>query len=46
LCFTFDGIHLNSSGADLWAQTILGALARMQRQPVAVELLAESTSFP
>jgi lysophospholipase L1-like esterase len=28
LQFTFDGIHLNSRGADLWAATVLKALAR------------------
>jgi len=28
LHLTFDGIHLNSRGADLWAATILAALAR------------------
>jgi lysophospholipase L1-like esterase len=30
LHLTFDGIHLNSRGAELWAQTILSALARIQ----------------
>jgi lysophospholipase L1-like esterase len=30
LQLTFDGIHLNSRGADLWANTILAALARAQ----------------
>jgi lysophospholipase L1-like esterase len=28
LSLTFDGVHLNSRGADLWAATILEALAR------------------
>jgi len=28
LHLTFDGLHLNSRGADLWAQTILAALAQ------------------
>lgn len=28
LLLTFDGLHLNSRGADLWAQTILTALAQ------------------
>lgn len=28
LLLTYDGLHLNSRGADLWAQTILRALAR------------------
>jgi lysophospholipase L1-like esterase len=27
---TFDGIHLNSRGADLWADTVLNALAQAQ----------------
>jgi lysophospholipase L1-like esterase len=31
LCLTFDGIHLNSRGADLWSETILQALARAER---------------
>lgn len=30
LHFTFDGIHLNSRGADLWAGTVLRTLARVQ----------------
>lgn len=30
LYLTFDGIHLNSRGADLWADTVLRALARSQ----------------
>ena len=30
LHLTCDGIHLNSRGADLWAQTVLHALARSQ----------------
>jgi lysophospholipase L1-like esterase len=30
LHLTFDGIHLNSRGADLWASTILTALVRAQ----------------
>jgi lysophospholipase L1-like esterase len=30
LYLTFDGIHLNSRGADLWADTILRALAQSQ----------------
>jgi lysophospholipase L1-like esterase len=30
LRLTFDGIHLNSHGADVWARTILVALARAQ----------------
>jgi lysophospholipase L1-like esterase len=30
LYLTFDGIHLNSRGADVWASTVLRALARAQ----------------
>ena len=30
LYLTFDGIHLNSRGADLWAETILRALAQVE----------------
>lgn len=30
LYLTFDGIHLNSRGADLWADTVLRALAQAQ----------------
>ncbi len=30
LYLTFDGIHLNSRGADLWAETVLKALAQTQ----------------
>jgi len=30
LHYTFDGIHLNSRGADLWAHTVLTGLARAQ----------------
>ncbi len=40
LHFTFDGIHLNSRGADLWAATILLALARAQGMPLPPELAA------
>lgn len=32
LHLTCDGIHLNSRGADLWAGTVLGALAQVQGQ--------------
>jgi len=31
LHYTFDGIHLNSQGADLWAGTVLRTLARVQK---------------
>lgn len=34
LHLTFDGIHLNSRGADLWANVILAALARAQETTV------------
>lgn len=30
LLLTFDGIHLNNRGADLWAETVLKALAQAQ----------------
>ena len=30
LHLTYDGIHLNSRGADLWAVTVLQALARAE----------------
>jgi lysophospholipase L1-like esterase len=33
LRLTFDGIHLNSRGADLWAATVLAALAEAQGGP-------------
>ncbi len=33
LHLTCDGIHLNSRGADLWARTVLGALAQAQGNP-------------
>jgi lysophospholipase L1-like esterase len=33
LHLTFDGIHLNSRGADLWAETVLEALARAEGTP-------------
>jgi lysophospholipase L1-like esterase len=32
LHYTFDGIHLNSRGADLWAHAVLTALARAQER--------------
>jgi lysophospholipase L1-like esterase len=34
LRLTFDGLHLNSRGADLWASTILETLAGIQRAPL------------
>jgi lysophospholipase L1-like esterase len=33
LRLTFDGIHLNSQGADLWADTIARALVQVQGRP-------------
>jgi hypothetical protein len=36
LHLTFDGIHLNSRGADLWAETVLRALAQAQGSASAV----------
>jgi lysophospholipase L1-like esterase len=35
LHLTFDGVHLNSRGADLWARVVLTALARAQGVAVA-----------
>jgi hypothetical protein len=35
LHLTFDGIHLNSRGADLWAETVLAALARAEARAQA-----------
>ncbi len=35
LWLTLDGIHLNSRGADLWAETVLAALAQAQGTAVA-----------
>lgn len=32
LHLTFDGVHLNSRGADLWAATVLDTLARAQQR--------------
>jgi lysophospholipase L1-like esterase len=40
LQFTFDGLHLNSRGADLWAATILKALVQAQAEPIAEEFPA------
>lgn len=37
LLLTFDGLHLNSRGADLWAATILRALALAQRDGLSSE---------
>jgi len=35
LHLTFDGVHLNSRGADLWARVVLAALAQTQGAAVA-----------
>lgn len=35
LLLTFDGIHLNSHGADLWAETVVAALVQAQGAAVA-----------
>jgi lysophospholipase L1-like esterase len=44
LHLTFDGIHLNSRGADLWAATVVAALVTAQQSPpdAGTELLAWS----
>lgn len=36
LYLTFDGVHLNSRGADLWAEAVLAALAREQQAGTAL----------
>jgi lysophospholipase L1-like esterase len=41
LHLTFDGIHLNSRGADLWAATILTALVQAQAPVIAPEGLSQ-----
>lgn len=41
LHLTFDGIHLNSRGADLWAATILTALVQAQAPAIAPEGLSQ-----
>jgi hypothetical protein len=35
LLLTFDGLHLNSHGADLWASTVVAALAQAQAMATA-----------
>jgi lysophospholipase L1-like esterase len=35
LLLTYDGLHLNSRGADLWANTVLRTLALAQSGPIA-----------
>jgi lysophospholipase L1-like esterase len=47
LALTFDGIHLNSQGADLWAETVLRALARTQSAgAIALPALARHLNLP
>jgi hypothetical protein len=46
LHLTFDGIHLNSRGADLWAETVLRALAQAQGAAGAVPHLARQWELP
>ena len=47
LHLTFDGIHLNSRGADLWARTVLEALAQAQgANGVSIPDLARRWNLP
>ncbi len=47
LHLTFDGIHLNSRGADLWAETVLKALAQAgDTADVALPELARKWDLP
>jgi lysophospholipase L1-like esterase len=47
LQLTFDGIHLNSRGADLWAETILNALVRAQATTgMSLSVLARRWDLP
>jgi lysophospholipase L1-like esterase len=53
LSFTFDGIHLNGRGADLWAATVVKALSREQEtlitpalSPDAAEHLSHGGRIP
>jgi hypothetical protein len=47
LHLTFDGIHLNSDGADLWARTVLDALRHAQGDPgVPMPELARRWNLP
>jgi len=47
LHLTFDGIHLNSRGADLWAKTVLEALIQAQGDPgVSMPDLARRWNLP
>lgn len=44
LHLTFDGIHLNSRGAELWATTVLNALMAIKRSNVAHPFRFESVA--
>jgi len=47
LHLTFDGIHLNSRGADLWAETVLEALAQIEgASGVSLANLGRQWHFP
>jgi lysophospholipase L1-like esterase len=46
LHLTFDGRHLNSRGADLWAYTIVSTLAHVQGVPTAPRAPANLLSAP
>jgi lysophospholipase L1-like esterase len=47
LYLTFDGIHLNSQGADLWAETVLRILARVQStRAIDLPALARRLDLP
>lgn len=47
LHLTFDGVHLNSRGADLWANTVLNALAQAQAsETAALRGLARQLALP
>lgn len=47
LYLTFDGIHLNSRGADLWAETVLQALAQARGMSgVPLSVLARRWDLP
>ena len=46
LHLTFDGIHLNSRGAELWAETVVGALAQAQGTSSALSNLGRQGYMP
>lgn len=46
LHLTFDGLHLNSRGADLWAKTVLTVLAQAQGATEAPPSLARQLGLP